>query len=133
MIYPNLNVQPLPMVQGYTRRHRVEPILPSQRLRDCTQEKVLWNGDEESVKKKQTEFLEEHLQEAPESTATAKTICLENLLYQICLMQRCSTQSSSCLTTLTTFTAWKRHSILTTYKSQEQLIVSESSKVNCLS
>ena len=133
MISANLNVTQNPMVQGYTKPHRVNPIPPLQQLRDCTQQRESWNGEKESEKQKQTESLQKQVPEVQESINTAKTFSLESMLSQICLMQRCSTQSNPCSTKSTTSTVWKHHYGLTIYKSLAQLTVSQSSKVNCLS
>ena len=133
MISVNLNETRNLMVRGYTKPHRVNPIPPLQQSQDCTQRRESWSGEKESEKQKPTESLEEPVQEAQESTNTAKTFSLESMLSQICLMQKCSTQSDHCSTKSTTSTVWKHHYGLTIYKSQEQLTVSQSSKVNCLS
>ena len=133
MISANLNVTQNPMVRDYTKHHRVNPIPPLRQLQDCTQQRESWNGEKESEKQKQTESQEKQVPEVQESINTAKTFSLESMLSQICLMQRCSIQSDHCSTKSTTSTVWKHHYGLTIYKSQEQLTVSQSSKVNCLS
>lgn len=133
MIFPNLNVTHPPMEQGSTRLHRVLPIQASLPLQDYTQQRESQSGEEESGTKKQTESLAKHQQEEQGFTDTVKTIYEETYSKPICLTSKCSTPLNPYLTKSTTFTAWKIHSILTTYKSLEQLTALQSSKVNLVS
>lgn len=133
MISVNLNETRNLMVRGYTKPHRVNPIPPLQQSQDCTQRRESWNGEKESEKQKQTESPQKQVPEVQESINIVKTFSLESMLSQICLMQRCLTQSDHCSTKSITSTVWKHHYGLTIYKSLAQLTVSQSSKVNCLS